>query len=474
MCKGMNAERIVRKTIEHHGLISFGDHVVLGLSGGPDSLCLLHILTELRDELGFSLSCVHVNHLMRAEKATEDVVWLTAYCESLSIPLIIEYCDVRGFAKEEGISVEEAGRIARQKALFDCADKITRTTSSNVCIAFAHNRDDQAETVLMRLLRGTGIHGLAAMEYKRPDGIIRPLLDTPRIDIEAYCSYHNLQPRWDYTNASKEFTRNKLRMDLIPLLEREYNPSIKEGLYRLSNNAREDDEFLTKLAKAEESKAIFHDCLTKKNIATNACVEYGISDLSILDPAVGKRLIKLLFARLGLGEDITYKHLNSLWDSILRHKHGAVCVFPQNYNAEISYDKLVIYQNQRSKAVSLENFNWTLKQTSIPISQAPDPKSLSAFQRIFDAQEIQKTGVPLVLRTRRPGDYIRPMGSFGTKKLQDYFVDAKVERRFRDRCPIVCMGQDVVWIFEGPINDKYKLTENTKIVLLLELQQGIC
>ena len=470
----MNAEQIVKATIRKNDLITPGSHVVLGLSGGPDSLCLLHILTELRQELGFSLSCVHLNHLMRGEQAEEDVLWLTSYCKELCVPLTVVRCDVRNVAAKEGISVEEAGRKERQKALWTCAQELKQAEKGRVLIAFAHNRDDQAETVLMRLLRGTGVHGLSAMEYSRADGMIRPLLDTPRGAVDAYCAEHHLNPRWDYTNASKEFTRNKLRLDLIPLLEAQYNPGLKEGLVRLASNAREDDAFIEMFAREKMDHAVFAFEQTQETIRDVPYIEYLLSDMAGLYPAVGKRLIKLLFAQLGLQEDITYTHLSLFWEALKSRKHGTICSFPQHYKAEISYDKVLFYKEKDAEASSIEGNAWQLKQTYMPLQEAPDPRSLSVWERVFDAEKIQNAGAPLQLRTRRPGDYIQPLGFNGTKKLQDYFVDAKVERGIRDTCPLVCLGHEVVWIFKGPISDKYKLTKETEIVLLLELQQRIC
>jgi len=472
----MNAEQIVKNTIQRNQLVSFGDHIVLGLSGGPDSLCLLHILTGLRKELGFSLSCVHLNHLMRAEKAEEDVRWLTKHCEELDVPLTVARCDVRALAGREGVSVEEAGRNARQQALWERAEELGKNESGNVLVALAHNRDDQAETVLMRMLRGTGVHGLASMEYKRADGLIRPLLDTPRKDVEEYCSLHGLEPRWDYTNADREFTRNRLRLDLIPFLESEYNPGLKEGLAKLAGNAREDDAFLEGLALQRMSDAVFFNGGEdpQKLLRRGAYAEYPLSVIADLDPAIGKRLIKLLFARLGLIEDISYAHLNSLWTAVQSRKHGTVCAFPRNYRSEISYGRLLLYREEPEEASEKKSCGWRIVQTELPLKDAPDPRKLPVFQRVFDAEKIRGTGIPLSVRTRLPGDYIQPLGFSGTKKLQDYFVDAKVERSVRDSCPLVCIGQEVVWIFGGPIGDKYRLEDKTEIVLLLELQQIIC
>ena len=237
----MNAELQVRRTVKEHHMIEAGDTVILGISGGPDSLCLLHILKDMQWSLGFRLQALHVNHLMR-------------------------------------------------------------------------------------VLRGTGVHGIAGMEYVREDGLIRPLLDTPRSEIEAYCESHGLQPRWDSTNADTYYTRNKLRLEVLPLLEKEFNPNLKEGLARLAANAREDDALLEKLAAqtAEGHKGSF-----------------PVRELAAMEPALAKRVVRILFAREGLVEDIASAHLESLLEAVHARRTGKVIEFPHGYRAEIMHDEVL-------------------------------------------------------------------------------------------------------------------------------------
>ena len=327
----MNAELQVRKTVKEHNMIASGDTVILGLSGGPDSLCLLHVLKDMQRSLDFDLQALHVNHLMRGDTAKEDELWLAEHCRELGVPLTVAVCDVYGKAEKEGISPEEAGRKARhsalqrQKAAMESPCAVRR---GRVLIALAHNRDDQAETVLMRLMRGTGIHGLSGMEYVREDGLIRPLLDTPRSEIEAYCEKLGLSPRWDSTNADTYYTRNKLRLEVMPLLEKEFNPNLKETLARLAANAREDDALLEKMAAqaAEGHKGSF-----------------PVRELAAMEPALAKRVIRILFACEGLTEDIASAHLESLLDAVRGRRTGKVIEFPHGYRAEVGHDEVRFY-----------------------------------------------------------------------------------------------------------------------------------
>ena len=318
----MKAEFQVRKTIDENNLISEGDKLVLGLSGGPDSLCLLHILADLRSTYGFELYALHLNHLMRGERAEADAAWLTQHCKELGVTLKVVSCDVNAKAKAEDICVEEAGRHARHDALAEYASEL-----GSAKVVFAHNRDDQAETVLMRIMRGTGIHGLAAMEYRRKDGVIRPLLDTPRTEIEDYCSRKGLTALWDSTNASLDYTRNRIRLQLLPQLEEEYNPSLKEGLARLASSARDDDDYLN--AEAH----LFYRMLDPS--VTPNVVSMSSRFLGTLHPAMFQRILRMAFAEIGLTEDIASVHINSLKSVIDNGAGGKIVEFPGGYTAKL-------------------------------------------------------------------------------------------------------------------------------------------
>ena len=202
--------------IKKYNMINFGDSVVIGLSGGPDSVCLLSVLRELRPVLGIkSIHAVHINHMLRGDESMGDEAFAKDVAEKFGATFDAVRYDVKKMAAEQDAGEEETGHRLRYMTF-----EIFREKYGAQRIAVAHNRNDQAETVLMRLLRGTGIHGLAGMEYMRDDGVIRPLLDTPRSEIEAYCEKKGLAPRFDSTNADTYYTRNKLRLSVLPLLEK--------------------------------------------------------------------------------------------------------------------------------------------------------------------------------------------------------------------------------------------------------------
>lgn len=286
----MDLKLKVRDTIKDNELIQKGERVLLALSGGPDSLCLLHILNDLSGMLGFELSALHLNHMIRGSAADEDEAFLKEHCSALGVPLFAERADIPSLAAESGKSLEETGRDIRYRLLKEKGfDKI----------AVAHNKNDQAETVLMRILRGTGVRGLAAMEYKREDGIIRPLLDTERSEIEQYCRDKNLSPRMDKTNEETDYTRNRIRLELLPALK-EYNPNIIDSLCRLADSARDDE------------KSAF------------------------------AKVVVAAFDEAGLKEDIGAVHINSLYKAHKKNVGGKIIEFPHGYKAVIKNGRIYI------------------------------------------------------------------------------------------------------------------------------------
>ncbi len=232
----------IRKTIEYRSMISPGDRVVVGLSGGPDSVCLFHGLCALKEELGIGrIYAVHINHGLRGAESDEDERYVKKLAESFKAECISFNYDVNAEAQAWGMSTEEAGRMIRYSAF----EKVRRQKNAQR-IAVAHNLNDQAETIIMRIMRGTGVKGLSGISYIRSDGVvIRPVLDLSRQEIEDYCKQNGLEPRIDSTNNEPIYTRNKIRLNLLPEIEREFNPNIVSALVRLGSQAAEDEDFMS-------------------------------------------------------------------------------------------------------------------------------------------------------------------------------------------------------------------------------------
>ena len=238
-------EEKVLETIKKYNLIEKGDSIVIGVSGGPDSICLLNILDSLKDELGIRIYVAHVNHMLREEADTETE-YVKSFCKKIGIECFCKKIDIEDISKKEKLGTEEAGRNERYKFF----DEILQKTNSNK-IATAHNSNDKVETVLLNILRGSGISGLKGIEPIRENKYIRPLIEIERKDIEEYCNENKLEPKIDKTNLESIYKRNKVRNDLIPYIEKEFNPNIVKTINRLSEVATEENEYIERIVEKE-------------------------------------------------------------------------------------------------------------------------------------------------------------------------------------------------------------------------------
>ena len=234
----------VLETIEKNNLIEKNDKIVIGVSGGPDSMCLLDILYCLKEQLKIELVVAHVNHQIR-EEAKEETKYVEDFCKEMQVPCFVKYVPVEKLAKKQKIGTEEAGRRVR----YEFFEEVAKKTGANK-IATAHNSNDNSETVLMNFLRGTAISGLKGIEIKR-EKYIRPIRNCTRQEIEEYCKIRKLNPKIDQSNFEPIYTRNKIRNKLIPYLQKEYNPNIIEGMNRLSDLAMQEEEYFAKIVSRE-------------------------------------------------------------------------------------------------------------------------------------------------------------------------------------------------------------------------------
>lgn len=347
----------VRETVEKHGLIEKNQHIVLGLSGGPDSMCLFDVLMSLRDEMGIEIHPVHVNHMIRPGDADEDQAYVEGVCRARGTECTVYVRDCPAIAREEGMTSEEAGRKVRYDAFYETAEKITDELVKSegisrveavkrVRIAVAHNSDDQTETVLFRLIRGTGTDGLAGMAYRRRERgfeVIRPVLDVSREEIEEYCRERKLEPVTDETNSKGIYTRNRIRLDLLPMLEREYNENMKATLLRLAAIAAEDSGYIwrqTEKAYREGLKGYPKEdaALDREGVVLDRAYVAG------LDDAVRHRVLMKAFADAGLEKDISSERIKAA-DRIIGKKQAPKTVeFPHGYRLTVARGKIIIYR----------------------------------------------------------------------------------------------------------------------------------
>lgn len=451
----------VRNTIEKYKMLQSGDKVIIGVSGGPDSLCLLHVLKGLADEYGVTLYAAHLNHQFRGKAADEDAGYVADICRDWGIKAFIETFDVPAYAKRTGLSPEEAGREIRYR-LFD---QVCSSVGGNK-IAVAQNLNDHVETVLMRFMRGSGIEGLKGIEPVR-DNIIRPLLEISRDRIEAYCRDAKLAPRIDLTNLEPVYLRNKIRLELLPYLMENFNPNIMTTLARFSSLVKDENDYLE--AQAED---VF------RQIAQSAedRIMYNRSDLLKQHAALQRRLVRIGIEKLLEGlQSFEFKHIEGVL-ALLSKPTGAAVMLPNKLRAYISYEWLILtkdIEKADKKCYYKLKYDYDnqleLENTSLIIERKnrSDISSMAGdkYTVFIDAAKI-KSG--LVLRYRQPGDVFSPFGMKGSKKLKDYFIDEKVPKEERDAVELIADGGEIVWIVGRRLSEKYKIANDTQQIIMIK------
>jgi len=486
-------KKLVKETILKNNLIEKGDCVIVGLSGGPDSVCLFSILLELRDELDISISAVHVNHMFRHGDAESDQTYVKAMCENAEIPCEIIIRDCAKIAKEQGLTFEEAGRNIRYEAFYESAKKLIANgiKPRKIKIAVAQNKNDQAETLLMRIMRGTGVSGLSGIEYMRSGehgtSIIRPLLDVDRISIEDYCAEKNLNPCIDHTNDEALYTRNKIRLELIPYMEKNFNENIINALIRLTQSAKEDDECLWE--QAQKAYCMAKRDLTESGVIVNSdeSIVLDRAMLTELNPAIRKRVVLAAFYETGLMQDITASHLEAIDDIIFSDNASAKTNLPSGYVMSVSYENAIFFcENLESTHHAKIEFKKNVKVIAIEDykeeSYNNSAKHEGRYVVAFDYEKLEGTLEnpcdAIEIRSREQGDYFTPQGmKSGRKKIQDYFVDRKIPKENRELYKLATLGKEVIWVFDpvynkhNEISEKYKVAIGTKRVLVLEIEK---
>ncbi len=277
----------ILQTIKKYNLIENGDSIVVGVSGGPDSICLLHVLNDLKNELNFKIYVAHINHMIRKE-ADEETEYVKSFCKNIGVECFVKRIDVIKTSKELKIGTEEAGRKIR----YDFFEEVLKNTNSNK-IATAHNNNDKVETIIMNILRGSGIAGLKGLDPIRENKFIKPLIEISREEIEAYCEENKLAPRIDKSNNENIYTRNKVRNSVIPYIKKEFNPNILKTINRLSEVATEENEYLDKITIQAFNEINVRE-ISEGNIEKNKETETVTLDLkkfNNLELVIKRRLI---------------------------------------------------------------------------------------------------------------------------------------------------------------------------------------
>lgn len=468
-------------TMKQHGFLENQMHIVVGLSGGPDSVCLFHVLSGEAKMRSWTLHPVHVNHKFRPGAAEEDQAYAEKLAEELGWHCETFVVDCNALAKAEKMTSEEAGRKARYDAFARVCAKIQKegVPAKKICIVVAQNADDQAETILFRILRGAGTDGLAGILYERTDSegnrIIRPLLDVKKKDILNYCKEKSLQPRMDHTNEQTVYTRNKIRLELIPYLEQEYNPSVKDTMIRMGKTAASDSDCLW-----QQALALYEKLTVKKE--TQEIILKG-NALRDCHKAIRRRVLCKAFSELGLTEDFAWAHFENC-DKILFHDGpSARCDLPKGFYFTKVYDDVKCGKSSEAGGLEsagegrLPDFRMTVMGAEAYGRKEWKKDCHGAFDLALLQEALgQDAEKRLRIGFREPGDFIA-IGKNQSKKIQDFFVDQKIPKDRRNRIPLLKIGHEVLWVlpagYRSRFATKYKVSEATKKVICIEIICGI-
>lgn len=437
----------VRKTIEKHNLLENGDTVICAVSGGADSVCLLHLMQSLKYDYNLTVYVANVNHLIRGEESDRDSSFVKSVCKAADVKCFYREYNVKEIAKTRKIGEEECGRILR----YEFFDEISKELGG-AKIATAHNLNDNAETVLFRLIRGSSAHGLSGISYKR-DNIIRPILDISRSEIEDYLIRNGISWCNDSTNALPVYARNKLRLKVFP----ELNSVVNNAEKRIVSAAKligEDDKYLYSVADKALSECLFENYLL-------------LSEFNRYEFPIKRRIISNLLSRWGMKE-ITADKIEDFMEYTTKESGKKFDINAVSY-AEKSYDR--IYLRKREKAVTEEymivgetSFNHEKFMLNVKISDAYPIKS-GNNTAVFDAD---KLSFPLKIRFRKKGDKMNLKGMNGTKKISDIFSDEKIERAKRDFVPLILKDDEIIFLCGLRQAPSYATDKNTKKYLLID------
>ncbi len=493
----MLSDKVINYCNQHH-LLTPQDHIVIGVSGGPDSLCLLHLLTSLADTFNLTLTVAHLNHMLRGIESDADEKYVNALTTELNISVFTESQDVASFAQIHQLSLETAARHLRYTFLWQIADKVAANK-----IAIGHHADDQVETVLMHLLRGSGSIGLQGMVPaisigklklmttllmpsvpKNTPQVIRPLLETSRSDIEQYCQIHNLQPRLDQSNQDTRFFRNRIRQELIPYLET-YNPNIRQVLQRTAKVVSTEAHFLNHKIESIWSTIVINQ--TSNQITLN------LSKWRNLHLALKRAILRKAIETLDTVAEVGFDHIKAAIDILDQGKTGTKVTLPSNLILQIQYDQLLIknqsisslsskdtpslYKDQSLKiqipgVTYLPNNNWYLQARYIKKTNLPDYtlQSTDHWEAYLDADIVGKTPT---LRTRLPGDIFYPIGlDQHHKKIKTFMIDQKIPVEQRDSIPLLINQDQVLWICGYRLDHRARVTASTETLLHLKFWEN--
>ena len=460
--------RRVSEFLRFHNLI--GAQLVVAVSGGPDSVCLLHVLTSLRDKFDLKLRVAHLDHGLREDSAA-DAVYVSQLAEGLGLPVVVQREDVQRYRQTNGLGLEEAAREVRYRFLSKLAEEL-----DTPYIVTGHTLSDQTETILLHIIRGTGLQGLVGLKPLTPwtmDGyqvnILRPLLEIKRTETENYCRRVGLEPRLDSTNLSLEPLRNRIRLELLPQLK-QYNLGIEESLGRLAVAADIDMKYLEGQIIAVWDRVVREE---------GKVVALDKAALLALPEALQRHLLRRALGRLPGGlKDVEMCHLESIMSSLelpsgrcLDLPNGIIFVADHDYYwlgkmSDLPSPYPVISGEYPLNVPGVTTLpGWQVEATLVLKRRPQDESGLVSYL------DLEITGRDLAVRTWKRGDRFVPLGMVQEKKLGEFMIAEKIPRRWRQAVPLVFSPRQIIWLVGHRLDDRAKVTAVTRQALRLEFKK---
>ncbi|MBS3906481.1 MAG: tRNA lysidine(34) synthetase TilS [Syntrophaceae bacterium] len=456
----------VRRTIDQHRLLEKGDRVIVGVSAGVDSMVLLHLLNAFRQEFDLYLIVAHIHHGLRPVESEKEAELVQKESVRLGLPFECGQFNVKEFQESGGFSLQDAARRIRFQFFHDLLKKY-----GGGKIALGHNADDQVETILLRMLRGSGLKGLKGMLPIREKRVIRPLLEVRRGEIETYAQESGIPYLLDSSNLKKDYLRNRLRLNLIPLIEKEYQPGFRKAMIRTSTILREENDYLVRGAEETYQKIVLEE---------EGQITFKFSAYQSLHQAIQWRIIQKALEKMEDGskmEEGEWSDVNLIYRRLQRPRASFLLELSHGLFLEKRYDRVLLrkerprtippfevkldapgrtYIREIEREVVVEEGEW---DRSKPIDE-------SRNVALFDYERLH---LPLRMRNFRPGDRFQPLGMEGTQKLKEFFIDHKISKIERPHILLLTSGEMIAWIVGYRIDERVKVTSHTNKILKVEV-----
>jgi tRNA(Ile)-lysidine synthase len=472
----------VRRTIEKYKMLDAGDRVGVAVSGGPDSITLLHVMKKITAEFRLSLVIIHVNHDLRGDESAREERFVRTLGDSMKIPVAARKISIPAIRKREQGSVENISRRERYRYFEEVTERYNLDK-----IALGHNQDDQTETVIMKFLRGSGLEGLRGILPVRDRMYVRPLIEVSREEILAFLREEDAQYMTDSSNVEDIYVRNRIRNSLIPGLKEQYNPRLIENIARMADLIRLENDFIEQYVD---------DAMLTLNITYEGSkIGITIPDFKLLHPVLRLRIIKrLLQNRTSSKMKISYVHIKAVIDLIEGSRSNGLLNLPLGITVRREYDNLTILKDKDSSLLNdphdnikktrkddkwdVDDYNYDIfipgkvqiKEAGLAIDfscTGIEHVDFNAENTVF--MDYDSLKFPLIIRNMRAGDRMEPLGLGGTKKVKSIFIDKKIPRGNRGKIPLLVDQNSVLWIPEIQLSDRARVTDTTKTVLRAEI-----